>query len=57
MQTAANEAFTFDAKPHFPDSYLRKRLNGEAINRYFLDDSLTNRLLYVDDKESFDDLD
>lgn len=57
METAANDVFLFGEKPNFPEEYLRYRVTGEMINRYFLG-APTEYLLYyewVTDYRQLDD--
>lgn len=56
METAANDIFSFETYPaQFPKEYIRKRLKGENIKRYYIQES-DEYLLYVDDAETFDAL-
>jgi len=56
MQTAANETFSFSEFPEqFPEKYVRKRLVGENVCRYFLD-APPDYLLYVENADNFEDL-
>jgi hypothetical protein len=56
METAANEVFLFNDRPsQFPQEFIKKRMIGENIYRYFLGDK-QEYLLYFEDVENFDDL-
>jgi hypothetical protein len=56
METAANDVFLFDKYPkQFPKKYIKKRMVGENIERYFLRDN-PDYLLYFEDVESFKDI-
>jgi hypothetical protein len=53
MQTAANDIFCFnDYPPRFPKRFVKKRMAGENIKRYFLEDN-PDYLLYCEDVEDF----
>ena len=56
METAANQVFTFSTLPPFPDEYIKKRMSGEIINRYYISDSF-EYLLYFEYVHSFEELD
>jgi hypothetical protein len=55
MQTAANDVYTCGEIAGFPPNFTRKRLEGDAIKKYFITGD-TPFLLYVEDVFSFDDL-
>jgi hypothetical protein len=56
METAANDVFVFSAYPkQFPKKYIKKRMIGENIERYFLRDN-PDFLLYYEGIENFNDL-
>jgi len=51
METAANDVFVFQEKPEqFPDEYIKRRISGENISRYFIDTN-TDYLLYFEDEK------
>lgn len=56
METAANTVFLFDEKPPFPDQYIRRRLSGEMINKYYTG-TPTQYLLYYEGVDNFEELD
>ncbi len=58
MQTAANDVFCNEdiRKILKSRNCLRKRLNGKAISKYFIDDNLLEDILYVEEYENFNDL-
>lgn len=47
METAANNVFLFDDKPNFPEEYIKRRVTGEMINKYYLGEP-TQYLLYYE---------
>ena len=54
METAADEIFSFNDYPkQFPKEFIKKRVSGKNIDRYFIDDN-TDYLLYFEDIENFD---
>ena len=54
METAANDLFLFDKYPtEFPKDFIKKRMVGENIDRYFLKPNDTF-LLYFEDVEEFE---
>jgi len=56
METAANDVFLFEKYPsNFPKKYIKKRMIGENINRYFLDDK-PDYLLFFEDVSDFKEL-
>jgi len=56
METAANDVFIFTKFPkQFPKKFIKKRMIGENIERYFLKDN-PDFLLYFEDVENFKDL-
>lgn len=56
METAANEKFCFKEYPkEFPKKFIKNRMSGEIISRYFLAKPL-EYLLYFEDVEIFADL-
>ena len=56
METAANEVFSFKEYPNqFPSEYIKKRMSGEIISRYFIDKE-KEYLLYFEDIEEFNKL-
>jgi hypothetical protein len=56
METAANDVFIFTAYPkQFPKRFIKKRMIGENIERYFLRDN-PDFLLYFEEIESFKSL-
>ncbi|MDR0609994.1 MAG: Eco57I restriction-modification methylase domain-containing protein, partial [Planctomycetaceae bacterium] len=56
METAANSVFLFGQYPsQFPKRYIKKRLAGENISRYYLEDR-PDYLLYFEDVDTFDEL-
>lgn len=53
MQTGANKVFVFEAYPsQFPSHFIKMRMSGESIHRYYCD-TATQHLLYVEDIEHF----
>lgn len=56
MQTAANEVFSFEECPkQFPKEFIRNRMSGEIIFRYYLHTPL-EYLLYFENIDNFDEL-
>ena len=56
METAANEVFQFSEFPNkFPDVYIKKRMSGEIIERYFFGKEI-EYILYFENIEIFEDL-
>lgn len=56
METAANDVFLFKEFPNqFPDQFIKKRMSGEIISRYYIDKEI-EYLLYVEDVEGFNEL-
>ncbi|GBU29052.1 hypothetical protein R84B8_02615 [Treponema sp. R8-4-B8] len=56
METAANDVFIFKAYPkQFPKKFIKKRMIGENIERYFLKNN-PDYLLFFEDIENFKDL-
>jgi len=56
METAANSVFLFKEYPlHFPKEFIRKRISGEIIKKYFIEKE-KEYILYFEDVESFEDL-
>jgi len=56
METATNDVFVFPAYPKkFPKRFIKKRMIGENIERYFLRDN-PDFLLYFEDVENIEDL-
>jgi hypothetical protein len=56
METAANDVFIFSKYPkQFPKRFIKKRMIGENIERYFLRDN-SDYLLYFEEIENFKDL-
>jgi len=56
METATNDVFVFTTYPKmFPKRFIKKRMIGENIERYFLRDN-PDFLLYFEDVENFKDL-
>ncbi|GBU20554.1 hypothetical protein R80B4_00432 [Fibrobacteres bacterium R8-0-B4] len=56
METAANDVFVFSAYPKkFPKRFIKKRMVGENIERYFFGDN-PDFLLYFEEVENFDEL-
>jgi len=56
METGANHVFIFNTLPKFPDEYIKKRMSGEIINKYYISDPF-EYLLYFEHVNSFEDLD
>lgn len=56
METAANEVYCFNEIPNFPKEYLRQRITGDMISKYYINNSI-EYLLYYEFVESFEDLD
>lgn len=56
METAANSVFSFDYYPsQFPDEYIKKRMVGENIDRYFFGSS-DSYIIYFEDVDNFEEL-
>jgi type I restriction-modification system DNA methylase subunit len=56
METAANSVFSFDIYPsQFPSEFIKKRMVGENINRYYLNTS-NNYILYFENIDNYEDL-
>lgn len=56
METAANEVFSFKTYPsNFSNKFIRNRMSGEIISRYYIAEPLEH-LLYFEDVENFGDL-
>ena len=56
MQTAANNVFVFPKYPtQFPKRFIKKRMVGENIQRYFLRDN-PDYVLYLEEIENFKEL-
>jgi hypothetical protein len=56
METAANKVFAFKEIPsNFPKMFVKKRLNGDIVNRYRIDKG-NEYLLYVEDVNNFEEL-
>ena len=56
METAANNVFSFKEYPKgFPQDFIKNRMSGEIISRYFLAKPL-EYMLYVENTENFEDL-
>ncbi len=56
METAANDIFSFKTYPeNFPGEFIKNRMSGEIISRYFISPK-KDYMLYVDDCENFEDL-
>lgn len=56
METASNKVFLFkECPPQFPKEFIKKRMSGEIISRYFIDKE-KEYLLYFENIESFNDL-
>jgi len=56
METAANEVYAFEEMPPFPARYIRKRMLGENIKKYYYNKA-DEYLLYFEDVNNFDELD
>jgi len=58
METATNEVFSGDFvnTNNFPNEFIKKRLNGVAIKKYFIDENLTENILYYENIEIFENL-
>jgi len=55
MQTGANNVYCSEGvEKIIPEKYLRRRLNGEAIERYIIDDQLNDWMIYVEDEKEFE---
>ncbi|GHV23120.1 adenine methyltransferase [Spirochaetia bacterium] len=56
METGANDVFLFKEYPsQFPKEFIKKRISGENVSRYFVDKK-SDYLLYFEDTENFKDL-
>jgi len=56
MQTAADDIYSFEKFPtQFPKQFLKKRISGNNIERYCIDDS-TENVLYLENIETFEEL-
>jgi hypothetical protein len=56
METAANKVFSFKDRPKkIPDKFLKIRMNGNMISRYYIAKPI-EYLLYCEDIESFEEL-
>jgi len=56
METAADDVFLFDKYPkQFPKKFIKKRITGKNIDRYFISDE-EEYILYFEDVENFNDL-
>lgn len=56
MQTACNDVFGFNINDlNFPKEYIKKKMSGEIISRYFYGES-NERLLYIENVEHFEQL-
>jgi adenine-specific DNA-methyltransferase len=56
METAADDVFLFDKYPkQFPKKYIKRRITGKNIDRYFVSDE-GEYVLYFEDTENFKDL-
>lgn len=56
METATNDVFLFETPPkNFPKDYIKKRMSGEIIERYYTGTAIEH-LLYFEDVELFDKL-
>lgn len=56
METAANKVYGFKEYPaEFPSEYIKKRLSGTNINKYYIKHK-TGYLLYFEDIKNFKDL-
>ena len=56
METAANAVFCFPSYPtEFSPEFVKKRMSGENINRYFIDDN-KEYLLYIENVKDFNSL-
>lgn len=56
METAANKVYGFKEYPtEFPREYIKKRLSGTNINKYYIKHK-TGYLLYFEDIKNFKDL-
>ncbi|MDR1483407.1 MAG: N-6 DNA methylase, partial [Planctomycetaceae bacterium] len=56
METGANDVFLFNKYPsQFPKQFIKKRIGGENIKRYFADGT-TDYLLYFEGIEEFEEL-
>ncbi|MCP3659146.1 MAG: hypothetical protein GY830_02040 [Bacteroidetes bacterium] len=56
METAANKIFIFKNKPkQFPKEFIKKRMSGDIIKKYSID-QFKEYILYFEDIENFEDL-
>ena len=56
METGSNSIFDFNTIPNdFPKNTIKKRITGDIIHRYYIDDA-KKFCLYVDDFEEFDQI-
>jgi len=56
METAANKIFLFKNYPsHFPKEYIKKRMSGEIIKKFFIEKE-KEYILYFEDVENFEEL-
>lgn len=56
MQTAANSVFQFNEMPsQFPKEFIKKRMSGEIIKKYAIDE-VKEYLLYFEDVATFEEL-
>lgn len=56
METASNDTFLFNKLlTQFPTEYVKNRMSGEIIGRYYISNPL-EYLLYFEDIDNFDDL-
>ena len=56
MQTAANNIFCFSEYPsQFPPKYIKRRMCGETINRYYISPK-EEYILYIEDVDKFENL-
>ncbi len=56
METAADNIFIFDKYPNeFPSEFIKKRVSGKNIDKYFID-SNTEYILYFEDIDKFEQL-
>lgn len=56
METAANSVFLFNYMPPFPSKYIKRRITGNMINRYYLG-TPSEYLLYYEYIDDFTNLD
>ncbi|GHT34347.1 hypothetical protein FACS189427_01500 [Planctomycetales bacterium] len=58
MQTAANEVFAFEKRPvklEGAGKFIKKRMSGEMIHRYYHDKAV-EEILYIEDCEKYEDI-